>query len=337
MGESKRLVWADSLKGVLIILVVLGHAIQWTIKDDCYNNHLWNIIYSFHMPAFMALSGYLAYKNNSQKCICMNAFISIIYRRFRQLIIPFVLWGVIGIALSGALSISSFVDILLFPDKKFWFLWALFFIYVLFAMGDRLALKMKISQELIIGIICALLFGAMALFQIKVLGFQFIAYYFFFYSLGYYLHKYQNCIFTSKTYMIVVMFVLWAFLAWFWEMHSAPSFLQNISGPPAILQYGYRLITAIVATYVIFAVGPTLMNKNQGLNKHFVHLGKISLGIYTAHLILVSYIVDVYKLYFDSTFTIITFTFISALVLSWCIVWALGKWNITEKLLLGRI
>ena len=60
--NNKRLIWADSLKGILIILVVLGHAIQYTLKDGCYTNHMWNIIYSFHMHAFMAVSGYLAYR-----------------------------------------------------------------------------------------------------------------------------------------------------------------------------------------------------------------------------------------------------------------------------------
>ena len=59
---QKRLVWADSLRGILIVLVVLGHAIQVTMGDKCYDNHLWNLIYSFHMPAFMAISGYLAYR-----------------------------------------------------------------------------------------------------------------------------------------------------------------------------------------------------------------------------------------------------------------------------------
>lgn len=60
--ERNRLLWADALKGVLILLVVLGHSIQNTIGDACYINHLWNIIYSFHMPAFMAISGYLSFR-----------------------------------------------------------------------------------------------------------------------------------------------------------------------------------------------------------------------------------------------------------------------------------
>ena len=60
--EKKRLIWADSLKGCLIILVVLGHSIQNTLGADCEYSHLWNLIYSFHMPAFMAVSGFLAYR-----------------------------------------------------------------------------------------------------------------------------------------------------------------------------------------------------------------------------------------------------------------------------------
>lgn len=61
MMEKKRLIWADFLKGWLILLVVLGHAIQNTLGIDCDNNHLWNMIYSFHMPAFMAISGYFVF------------------------------------------------------------------------------------------------------------------------------------------------------------------------------------------------------------------------------------------------------------------------------------
>lgn len=56
---QNRIIWVDSLKGWLILLVILGHAIQSTFGVECYNNHIWNLIYSFHMPAFMAVSGWL--------------------------------------------------------------------------------------------------------------------------------------------------------------------------------------------------------------------------------------------------------------------------------------
>ena len=80
-----RLIWIDRLKGLLIILVVLGHAIQEVLGGKCFDNHLWNIIYSFHMPAFMAVSGYLNFRPREDG----NIRFQIIHRRFRQLIIPF--------------------------------------------------------------------------------------------------------------------------------------------------------------------------------------------------------------------------------------------------------
>lgn len=65
---SKRIVWADALKGLLIVLVVLGHSIQASKIQLCesfINDYLWNLIYSFHMPAFIAISGFVAYRVKS--------------------------------------------------------------------------------------------------------------------------------------------------------------------------------------------------------------------------------------------------------------------------------
>ena len=57
MGK-KRVKWADSLKGILILLVVLGHSIQGVYGENVDSCLLWNVIYSFHMPAFFAISGF---------------------------------------------------------------------------------------------------------------------------------------------------------------------------------------------------------------------------------------------------------------------------------------
>lgn len=66
---AKRLIWADSLRGILIVLVVLGHAIQAQLGGECFTNHVWNYIYSFHMAAFMAISGWLSFRANRQPAI----------------------------------------------------------------------------------------------------------------------------------------------------------------------------------------------------------------------------------------------------------------------------
>ena len=49
----------DNLKGVLITLVVCGHLCEQYIDDSNLLRHLWIVVYSFHMPLFIAISGYL--------------------------------------------------------------------------------------------------------------------------------------------------------------------------------------------------------------------------------------------------------------------------------------
>lgn len=72
---KERFIWADSLKGWLMILVIIGHAMQSLLLDGCNDNHVWNLIYSFHMPAFMAVSGWLAFRgetlNNSDRGVSL--------------------------------------------------------------------------------------------------------------------------------------------------------------------------------------------------------------------------------------------------------------------------
>ena len=58
---THRLHYIDNLKGVLILLVVLGHCIQCTDLDFDHNA-VFRYIYSFHMPLFMCVSGFVSYK-----------------------------------------------------------------------------------------------------------------------------------------------------------------------------------------------------------------------------------------------------------------------------------
>lgn len=59
-----RLHWLDVVKGIAIILVVMGHVTSNYINDNNIEiagsfRILHSFIYSFHMPLFMFISGYL--------------------------------------------------------------------------------------------------------------------------------------------------------------------------------------------------------------------------------------------------------------------------------------
>ena len=84
--------WVDAVKGFSFYFVILGHSIQYATSQD-YNyagNTIFQIIYSFHMPLFMMMSGYLfAYSMN--KYSIKNG----VFAKVRGILIPCISWGII--------------------------------------------------------------------------------------------------------------------------------------------------------------------------------------------------------------------------------------------------
>ena len=62
---NKRLAYFDIAKLIAILLVLYGHCIQYYEGGNCAENYPWLIIYSFHLPLFMIVSGY--FSGNSLK------------------------------------------------------------------------------------------------------------------------------------------------------------------------------------------------------------------------------------------------------------------------------
>lgn len=50
----------DILKAIAIFFVIVGHTIQYLGPTDGMDSLIFGIIYSFHMPLFVAISGYFA-------------------------------------------------------------------------------------------------------------------------------------------------------------------------------------------------------------------------------------------------------------------------------------
>lgn len=336
MKKGIRLVWVDSLKGWLILLVVLGHAIQNTLGVSCDSDHLWNLIYSFHMPAFMAVSGYVAFRPTMAGEDILT-YTNIIIRRFRQLIIPFIIWTFLLILLKSDISLGVIINYILYPDKGLWFLWVLFFISALFITGSWISDITKIKLEWVISSICLFWVIVMVVFEPRLFGFQFIAYYFLFYSFGYFIHKYREKVITKKNFILVTLFVIWFILAWFWRMHSLPDWLKFIPLPISLMQYAYRFITAAIAIFILFSAFPMLLNSDKEYNRPFIRLGELSLGIYTTHFIIIGRTVIICRGFNLSEPMVIATSFVIALLISWLIVWALSKSKITAKYFLGKI
>lgn len=60
---DNRNLFIDALRGISIFLVLWGHSIQYFSAGEInyFNNFVFRFIYSFHMPLFFLISGYVFY------------------------------------------------------------------------------------------------------------------------------------------------------------------------------------------------------------------------------------------------------------------------------------
>src|SRR5690606_8207293 len=83
---AKRDYYFDNAKFILIFLVVFGHLIQSYIDSNSFFSALYKLLYTFHMPAFILVSGYFA------KGIYEKGYI---FKIIKKLIIPYLIFQVI--------------------------------------------------------------------------------------------------------------------------------------------------------------------------------------------------------------------------------------------------
>lgn len=136
MREKKKNTFIDCLKGIAILLVLVGHCVQYGsgaafLESSAYwNNIVMKVIYSFHMPLFIAISGYLFWFS-----VKNHGMINSIKTRIVRLAPVCFTWALI-------LSLVDFTKGE-FPGVKhtvyyfltdFWFLWAVIFSTVCVAL-----------------------------------------------------------------------------------------------------------------------------------------------------------------------------------------------------------
>ncbi len=328
MGQYRQ-IWADSLKGILILLVVLGHAIQGVYSDNVENIRLWCIIYSFHMPAFFAISGYFV------KCACIGSGGATL-KRVQQLLVPYFIWAILKLVIKGEVTAASLKGIIMDP-VSFWFLWVLFWVYFLFQFSLYLHNISKSNFNYASLLMAALLIGLMAIINTKLFGFHLISYYFAFYALGYYIGQYKFMSIKMKP-VLGALSVLWIFLAWKWSMHELPAWMPTVTYiPTSIIQLAYRFFTAFVAIVILLNVALILLKNSGRINVVCSRLGFYSLGVYTTHYLIIWYIADWIVKYVANTSIAVTLVFVIALPITLIMVWLIDKNKYTSAFLLGKV
>lgn len=166
MGRE-RLAWIDSLKGFTALCVVLGHVLLGYLQTDTFSEYhaalsvLFDMIYSFHMPLFFFISGYLfksAYITTNPDKIKIDA------PRFKKQLVNLIilycvyslLLGILKILFSDAVNNKvEWKDLLMIwakPIQLYWYLYVLVFFYLsVFAV-----VKLGFDMHSVLLIACAL-------------------------------------------------------------------------------------------------------------------------------------------------------------------------------------
>ena len=137
ISKGQRLDYVDFLKGLAIFLMVMGHFLGWQwggsidahIPDDVkYVTIVRDFIYSFHMPLFFFLSGYVF--NMRMKRWYVKDLVMAITKRVRRLIIP---------------GLSCMIICYYIREKVYfeWFLRTLFEIYLINAVIYYISQRFK--------------------------------------------------------------------------------------------------------------------------------------------------------------------------------------------------
>lgn len=270
---SERQSYIDVMKGLAIMLMVMGHTIAWQFSDwhAALNEEpmivmfLWRFIYSFHMPLLMFCSGLFVIRGTEMSLKDVGASI---WKRVQSLLFPSVFAGAILWLRRG--------------DFGYWFLWTLFqFIVVtviLYYICERIP---RIGRNLYAGILCVLslmsilVIPALRPYQnLPLVDFEHWNLYIYF-CFGVLSSRY-NLIekVMSKNWVYTIALMVFGFFTYWITIEGHHIVKQSVTG--CVIP-----ISAIVMLTYLFKEGLSGTSKiEQWLQK----LGEHSLEVYTLHL-----------------------------------------------------
>ena len=137
--QRQHLDYIDALKGFGMFLVVMGHVIAWSFGVYGHPTNItrpssllwWNVVYGFHMPLLMFVSGYLFVSKS--RPFGKTMLKGYLWRKTYTLLIPFLFAGWVFYAITGQSML------------KYWFLRSLF-LFILLSLPVELMRK-KLKRE----------------------------------------------------------------------------------------------------------------------------------------------------------------------------------------------
>ncbi|MBR5685582.1 MAG: acyltransferase family protein [Muribaculaceae bacterium] len=265
----------DSLKGFLIILVVIGHVITILDNANVINHAVMGLIYSFHMPLFILISGYLT-KPASQQSEGK------LWRGVLDLMVTIVIFQLLTacrLYLTGKDPVEGLLD---FPHGILWYLMCLVYWKIIFYYSPK-ALVNRPVLYISLAFLVSLLSGLTTLGNL--LSIQRALNFYPFFLMGHYIHqrklndKWLNCNLSHLAIAVILLPLI------FWLYPRCGKVLNGADHYPfaEIPQKAAILVCSTALTLLVF-------NLRRDV-KWLRPIGKDSLFYYLYHYLILALVV----------------------------------------------
>lgn len=324
-GNSSRDIFVDMLKGLAILLVVFGHALQSTYPDFD-NNIYFRIIYSFHMPLFMFISGWVATYNNFN-----TSFYSFAGSKFKRLVVPFFIWYLIGyfIRQNNYTPDEYFLNLVKTPDFGLWFLWVLFLCHITLFLSKKLEPYISDLHLLIAFIVVSFI-------PMEYFGFYLLKWHLRFFLLGYFIAKHIDYILKYKYQILTISSLAFPFLSTSWYRLHPPAFIVNLSEKIhselllACIDKIFNFIVPLSGIGFTFTIAAIILALSKRITSCLAWVGLFTMDIYAIHFYVLG------KITIGNGLIKATSMFLSALIITMIISKMLRNSTRLTKILFGE-
>ena len=292
----------DITRGIAIILVVYGHVIEHSMapwsSQDFFQNPVFKIVYTFHMPLFVFISGYLMANSLNR-----NSVGDVFKARCKSLLVPFVSLSLLGCIVAYVLNIifgnnTGRIDIAgdlvnqLLLNPVVWFL------ITLFILSSALLCSVMLEKRFGMIIFVFIYFLIMAIPFNNYCALYYVKWFYLFYLAGYFLNRGQRPILfdmlTNKNralspIFLLVSLIVFSWLITYWTNNdyiyiNKMNFVSN-QYFYEVLRVIYRYIMGFLGIIIIFYMGQYLSKTKVA--SFLGIIGIYSLDIYIIQMFLI--------------------------------------------------
>ena len=255
---KKRKINIDNLKGILIFLVVFGHALySYKYVNNITNLKIVNFIYIFHMPLFMMISGYLTSKNVTKDKI-IKLLLLFLFMNFSFTIYDYIYNNEFNFFL---INYSS------------WYVLLMAIYRLIFTVKLKRIIEKHVKISIFITFLLAIIIGFINTNIIILRFFEYLL----FYLIGYILST-KNIKYNKYISLIIIFIILIIYLV----LSNIPLDLSFYMGYPYnnIIELYIRVFTYLLNIILFILLLNNITNKKVPLLTKF---GRNSLYIYAFH------------------------------------------------------